>query len=146
VIAIAARMLLAGDNDEGKASRLTASCGLALIALGPGISLGELAIGFTIGLACRATAIAALALLPAQPGLAAGTRAGERWRGKFLLGRFPSAARASGLPDALPGRKGITGMRPSRRGEAGLPVSRVGPLCSLTGICLCVVPGLSSVS
>src|SRR6266481_3462531 len=52
VIAIGAGMLLAADSDEDeKASRLTTSRGLALIALGISISLDELAIGFTIGLA-----------------------------------------------------------------------------------------------
>ena len=41
---------MAGDNDEEeKASRLTSSRGLALIALGISISLDELAIGFSIG-------------------------------------------------------------------------------------------------
>jgi hypothetical protein len=43
-------MLLAGDKDE-EASRLSRGRGLALIALGISISLGELAIGFTIVLA-----------------------------------------------------------------------------------------------
>ena len=51
VIAIGGWMVLAGDKDEDKASRLTTSRGLALIALGLSISLDELAIGFTIGLA-----------------------------------------------------------------------------------------------
>jgi manganese efflux pump family protein len=50
VIAVGAWMLLAGEKDEDdKASRLTGSRGLALIALGISISLDELAIGFTIG-------------------------------------------------------------------------------------------------
>ncbi len=45
-------MLPAGDKDEDeKASRLTSSRGLALIGLAISISLDELAIGFTIGLA-----------------------------------------------------------------------------------------------
>ena len=78
-------MLLAGDNDEEEASRITASRGLALIALGVSISLDELAIGFTIGLAHLAAAavivaIAAQAFLAAQVGLATGTRLGKRWR------------------------------------------------------------------
>jgi putative Mn2+ efflux pump MntP len=85
VIAIGAWMLLAGDNDEEEASRITASRGLALIALGLSISLDELAIGFTIGLAHLAAAavivaIAVQAFLAAQVGLAAGARLGKRWR------------------------------------------------------------------
>jgi manganese efflux pump family protein len=79
-------MLLAGDKDEDeKASRLTASRGLALIGLGISISLDELAIGFTIGLThlpvtAVIVAIALQAFLAAQLGLAIGTRIGERWR------------------------------------------------------------------
>jgi manganese efflux pump family protein len=84
VIAIGAWMLLGGDEDE-KASRITASRGLALIALGLSISLDELAIGFTIGLAhlpvtAVIVAIALQAFIAAQLGLAAGARIGERWR------------------------------------------------------------------
>ena len=52
MIGIGAWILLADDKDEeDKASRLTSSHGLALVALGISISLDELAIGFTIGLA-----------------------------------------------------------------------------------------------
>ena len=86
VIAIGAWMLLGGDKDEDeKASRLTTSRGLALIGLGISISLDELAIGFTIGLAhlpvtVVIVAIALQAFLAAQLGLAIGTRIGERWR------------------------------------------------------------------
>jgi putative Mn2+ efflux pump MntP len=86
VIAIGAWMLLAGDtDDEDKAARITASRGLALIALGLSISLDELAIGFTIGLAhlpvtAVIVAIAVQAFAAAQLGLAIGTRIGERWR------------------------------------------------------------------
>jgi manganese efflux pump family protein len=86
VIAIGAWMLLAADKDEDeKASRITTSRGLALIALGISISLDELAIGFSIGLArvpviAVVVAIALQALLAAQLGLAAGARIGERWR------------------------------------------------------------------
>jgi manganese efflux pump family protein len=86
VIAIGAWMLLAGDKDEeDKASRLTTSRGLALIALGVSISLDELAIGFTIGLAHLAltavtVAIAVQALIAAQLGLAIGSKVAERWR------------------------------------------------------------------
>jgi putative Mn2+ efflux pump MntP len=86
VIAIGAWMLLAVDKDEeGKARRLTTSRGLALIALGISISLDELAIGFTIGLAhlpvaAVIVAIAFQAFLAAQLGLGLGARIGERWR------------------------------------------------------------------
>jgi putative Mn2+ efflux pump MntP len=86
VIAIGAWMLLAADKDEEeKASRFTTSRGLALIALGISISLDELAIGFTIGLAhlpvaAVIVAIAVQAFIAAQLGLALGARVGERWR------------------------------------------------------------------
>ena len=86
VIAIGAWMLLAGDKDEDeKASRLTSSRGLALIGLAISISLDELAIGFTIGLArlpvtAVIVAIALQAFLAAQLGLAIGAKIGERWR------------------------------------------------------------------
>jgi manganese efflux pump family protein len=87
VIAVGAWMLLAAgkDEEEEKASRLTSSRGLALIALGISISLDELAIGFTIGLAhlpviAVIVAIALQAFIAAQLGLAIGARIGERWR------------------------------------------------------------------
>jgi putative Mn2+ efflux pump MntP len=86
VIAVGAWMLLAGGKDEDeKASHLTSSRGLALIALGISISLDELAIGFTIGLAhlpvtAVIIAIALQAFLAAQLGLTIGARIGERWR------------------------------------------------------------------
>ena len=52
VIAIGGWMVLAGDKDEeDKVSHITTSRGVALIAVGLSISLDELAIGFTIGLA-----------------------------------------------------------------------------------------------
>ena len=86
VIAIGAWMLLAEDKDEqDKAGRLATSRGLALIALGVSISLDELAIGFTIGLAhlpvtVVIVAIALQAFIAAQLGLAIGARIGERSR------------------------------------------------------------------
>jgi manganese efflux pump family protein len=86
VVVIGAWMLLASDGDEEeKTSRLTASHGLALISLGISISLDELAIGVTIGLArlpvtAVIVAIALQAFVAAQLGLAAGARIGERWR------------------------------------------------------------------
>jgi len=87
VIAIGAWMLRPGEGDsEGeRAGRVLSSTGLALIALGLSISLDELAIGFSIGLArlpiaAVIVAIALQALLAAQLGLALGSRIGERWR------------------------------------------------------------------
>jgi putative Mn2+ efflux pump MntP len=86
VIAIGAWMLLAGDqDDEEKASRLTSSRGLALLALGISISLDELAVGFSIGLArlpvtAVIVAIAVQAFVAAQLGLTVGARIGGRWR------------------------------------------------------------------
>ena len=86
VIAIGAWMLLARDKDEEeRASRLAGSHGLALVAIGISISLDELAIGFTIGLAqvpvtAIVVAIALQALLAAQLGLAIGAKISERWR------------------------------------------------------------------
>jgi putative Mn2+ efflux pump MntP len=88
VIATGAWMLLAGDHDEDEnenASRLTTSHGLALITLGISISLDELAIGFSIGLAhlpitAVLVAIALQAFIAAQLGLAIGARISERWR------------------------------------------------------------------
>ncbi|HEX6527563.1 MAG TPA: manganese efflux pump [Streptosporangiaceae bacterium] len=86
VIGIGAWTLLGADkDDEEKASRLTSSHGLALIALGISISLDELAIGFSIGLVrlpviSVITAIALQAFVAAQLGLAVGARIGERWR------------------------------------------------------------------
>jgi putative Mn2+ efflux pump MntP len=86
VVAIGARMLLASDQDEEETvSRLAGSRGLALIGLGISISLDELAIGVTIGLAhlpitAVIVAIALQAFVAAQLGLAVGARIGERWR------------------------------------------------------------------
>ena len=86
VIAIGAWMLLASDEDEEeKAGRLTASHGLALIGLGISVSLDELAIGVTIGVArlpvtAVIVAIVVQAFVAAQLGLAGGARIGERWR------------------------------------------------------------------
>ena len=86
VIGIGAWMLLADGNDEQeKASRLLSSRGLALIALGISISLDELAIGFTIGLARLPvtgviTAITVQAFAAVQLGLAIGAKIGDRWR------------------------------------------------------------------
>ena len=86
VIGVGAWTLIRSDQDEEeKASRLTGSHGLALIALGISISLDELAIGVTIGLVrlpvtAVIVAIALQAFAAAQLGLAIGARIGERWR------------------------------------------------------------------
>jgi manganese efflux pump family protein len=87
VIAIGAWMLVAGgkDDEEDKASRIVASRGVALLALGVSISLDELAIGFSIGLAhlpvtAVIVAIALQAFLAAQLGLAIGARISDSWR------------------------------------------------------------------
>ena len=109
VIGIGAWLLLAGGKDEEeRASRLTSSHGLALVALGISISLDELAIGFSIGLAgvpvaAVVVAIGLQALLAAQLGLAIGAKIGERWRERaeqaagialILLGAFLLAEHA----------------------------------------------------
>jgi manganese efflux pump family protein len=86
VSGIGAWMLLSDDQDEeAKASRITTSRGLALMGLGIGISMDELAIGFSIGLTRLpvTTVIAAIALqafIAAQLGLATGAKIAERWR------------------------------------------------------------------
>lgn len=87
VIGIGAWMLWPGhgDDEEERAGRILASRGLALVALGISISLDELAIGFSIGLAHLSVtavivAIALQALLAAQLGLAIGAKVSERWR------------------------------------------------------------------
>jgi putative Mn2+ efflux pump MntP len=86
VSGIGAWMLLSDDRDEeANASRFTASRGLALMALGIGISMDELAIGFSIGLirlpvAIVIAAIALQAFIAAQLGLTTGAKIAERWR------------------------------------------------------------------
>src|ERR1700759_903494 len=86
VSGIGAWVLLSDDQDEeAKASRIITSRGRALIGLGIGISMDELAIGFSIGLTRLpvTTVIAAIALLAfstAQLGLAVGAKIAERWR------------------------------------------------------------------
>ena len=86
VSAIGAWMLLSDDKDEeAKAGRITTSRGLALMGLGIGISMDELAIGFSIGLTRLpvTTVIAVIALqafTAAQLGLTTGVKIAERWR------------------------------------------------------------------
>jgi manganese efflux pump family protein len=86
VIVLGIYMLAAGDSDgEQKAGRLAGTRGVALLALGISISLDELAIGFSLGLARLPVApviiaIAVQALLASQLGLALGRRVSERLR------------------------------------------------------------------
>lgn len=79
LITVGLWMLLRDDDEQ--ASALLRRGGLAAIALGVSISLDELAIGFTLGLAhlpitLVVIAIAAQALLASQLGLALGARIG----------------------------------------------------------------------
>lgn len=86
VIGIGGWMLFASDQDEeDRAARITTSRGLVLVGLGIGISLDELAIGFSIGLSrlpviAVIVAIALQAFVAAQLGLAAGAKIAEQWR------------------------------------------------------------------
>jgi manganese efflux pump family protein len=86
VIGIGIWMLRADNEDEeGKASRVMTSRGLALVGLGISISLDELAIGFGMGLvrlpvSAVVAAIALQAFVAAQLGLAIGAKIAERWR------------------------------------------------------------------
>jgi putative Mn2+ efflux pump MntP len=86
LIAVGVWMLASDDDDEDeKAGRMLSAIGWTMIALGLSISLDELAIGFTIGLAglsivAVVIAIAVQALVASQLGLALGTRLSEAWR------------------------------------------------------------------
>jgi putative Mn2+ efflux pump MntP len=85
VIALGVFMLAARDGDEQKAGRITSTHGLAVLALGASISLDELAIGLSLGLARLPVlpvivAVAVQALLASQLGLALGHRISERLR------------------------------------------------------------------
>jgi putative Mn2+ efflux pump MntP len=87
LIGLGAWMLLAGrdDEEEERAARLKITHGVALLALGVSISLDELAIGFTLGLArlpvlAVIAAIAAQTLVAVQLGLYLGARIGARIR------------------------------------------------------------------
>lgn len=74
------------ESDEaGKATMLARTHGLAVIGLGVGISLDELAIGFSVGLLrlsiiLAASIIAAQAFVAAQIGVRLGARLGEQIR------------------------------------------------------------------
>ena len=79
-------MIVADDDDEEQAAGgLLTAGGWAVLALGLSISLDELAIGFTLGLAQLSVvwvivAIGVQALIASQLGLAVGGRVGEVWR------------------------------------------------------------------
>jgi manganese efflux pump family protein len=108
VIALGAWMLTSREEDGEAASRISTVRGPALLALGLSISLDELAIGFSLGLARLPVipviiAIAVLALAVSQAGLAPGALISERLRERagqaaglalILLGAYLIAARA----------------------------------------------------
>ena len=85
VIVLGIYLLAAGDaGEEQKARRLASTHGLAVLTLGIGISLDELAIGFSLGLVRLPAvpvviAIAVQALLASQLGLALGHRISKRF-------------------------------------------------------------------
>jgi manganese efflux pump family protein len=73
------------EEEEEQARLLLSAHGLALLGLGLSISLDELAIGFTLGLAHLPVvpvlvAIPVQAFVAAQLGLALGARVTDRWR------------------------------------------------------------------
>jgi putative Mn2+ efflux pump MntP len=77
--------MLARPDDEAAAGRIASARGLAAVALGISISLDELAIGFSLGLArlpvvTVIVAIGIMALAASQLGLALGALVGERLR------------------------------------------------------------------
>jgi manganese efflux pump family protein len=86
VIALGGWMLISARHDDDEAAaRLAGTGGLATIALGLSISLDELAIGFSLGLAQLPVApvivaIAVQALVASQLGLALGGVISERFR------------------------------------------------------------------
>jgi putative Mn2+ efflux pump MntP len=86
LVAVGAWMIFSDDDGEEQAAgRMLSASGWAVVALGLSISLDELAIGFTLGLAGLPVAavigaIAVQALIASQIGLALGARVGEIWR------------------------------------------------------------------
>ncbi len=87
VIGLGAWMLISArhDDDDETAARLAGASGLAAIALGLSISLDELAIGFSLGLARLPVApvivaIAIQAVVASQLGLTLGRVISERFR------------------------------------------------------------------
>ncbi len=97
LVGLGAYMLFARDEDDERVQRLVARRGWAVIGLGLGVSLDELAIGFTLGLlnvpiVPAIVLIAAQAFIVSQIGFAlggkvsAGTREGtERLAGAVLI-------------------------------------------------------------
>jgi putative Mn2+ efflux pump MntP len=85
LVAVGAWMVFA-DEDEDEADEKLATVGVwSALALGIGISLDELAIGFTLGLARLPVvpvivAIAVQALIASQLGFLLGARISETWR------------------------------------------------------------------
>ena len=78
-------MLVVEEDETGKVGELSSRHGVALLALGVGISLDELAMGFTIGLLGLSIWLAVIliglqAFLVAQIGLRLGARLSERSR------------------------------------------------------------------
>jgi len=108
VIVVGIWMLVSDNDEHSAADRLAATRGLAVVALGISISLDELAIGFSLGLAKLPVvpviiAIAIVALAASQLGLALGAVVGERLRehaeqvagvALILLGAYLITARA----------------------------------------------------
>lgn len=85
VIAVGGWLLVVRDNEEERVGRLAAARGLAIIALGVGVSTDELAIGFSLGLTGLPVlpvivAIGLQALVASQAGLALGAVISERFR------------------------------------------------------------------
>jgi putative Mn2+ efflux pump MntP len=87
VIALGVFLLAHGDeeDEEQQAGRLSATHGIAIIALGISISLDQFAIGFSLGLVRLPVvdviiAIAIVALIATQLGLAIGSRISKRFR------------------------------------------------------------------
>jgi putative Mn2+ efflux pump MntP len=84
LIALGVYMLLENDEDDEleAVSRMAQTHGLALVALGIGVSLDELAIGFSVGLlgvsiGVAAVLIALQAFIVTQLGVRLGARVGE---------------------------------------------------------------------
>ena len=87
LVAVGAWMLFGGDEEaeEEKAQQLGKAHGLAMLGLGISISLDELAMGFSLGLARLSIAevviaIAVQAFIAVQLGLRLGVRVGDRLR------------------------------------------------------------------